>query len=152
MVPYVLGVTPADVLLLFCTVSRILEELGVVELPNNEELSCHVLARAIALRMYGSFPSVNLRTQTGYFNGPYDHSWICITSKESPGAWILDVYPVGGIAGQKAGALLWDWRVAGNLYRKKKSVRVRVVGQPQFLSTVRFTSARIAETKRALGL
>lgn len=154
MKPYVLSVVPEDVLSFFSDVSRVVEGLEDVTLPEGRELSCHMLTRALSARMHNKkSSSVRLRTRTGLFNGRYTHSWLLVSSVSNPGSeWIIDAYPVGALAGSRCGVLLWDASVVTNLYEYLEATSESVRRSPDFARCVRATSDAVSRTKKALGL
>lgn len=151
---YVLRVVPNDVLAFFRDVSRVVENLGEVVLPQGCELSCHVLTRALSARMHNRKRSMlRLRTRTGLFNGRYSHSWLMVSpASDLRSEWIIDVYPVGSLAGCHGGALLWDASVVANLYEHRDVATEEIRRPPEFNRSVRATSEAVSATKKALGL
>jgi hypothetical protein len=155
MNPHVLELVPDDVRTFFVDVSRVVENLDEVSLPDGELLSCHMLARAISARMHNKkTSSVCLRTKTGFFGGMFTHSWLVATSTQDPfqEEWVIDPYPVGAVVGSSGGALLWARIVARSLYEPREKVTTEVLAKPNFRRHVRAASDAVSRTKKALGL
>lgn len=89
---YVQKILPKEDVIIFNRIKTAIDNLPNLVLGKDEEgrhieLSCHILARAIA-KAFG------LRYADGYFCRIYHHSWV-LTRKGN----IIDVYPVGIFGG-----------------------------------------------------
>jgi hypothetical protein len=95
MVPYVMSRISARTVAEFdqihATIQALPEEdLGVMENDEKVELSCHILARAVAQAL----PWFRLKCIDGQFLQGFNHSWLVTED-----AHIIDVYPVGILRG-----------------------------------------------------
>jgi hypothetical protein len=92
MRPYVRKKLPNQDVIIFNRIKNAIDNLPNLVLGKDEEgrnidISCHILARAIA-KAFG------LRYADGYFCRNYQHSWV-LTGQRN----IIDVYPVGIFGG-----------------------------------------------------
>ena len=94
MTPYTQQFFTQKELGLFARIKNIVESLPDIDLGTKDdgekiELSCHMLARAIA----DFFPGL-ATYEDGYFVDMYEHSWLRLTRGH-----IIDVYPIAMIGG-----------------------------------------------------
>ena len=92
MTPWVSKLIPRKDIVLFEKIKEIVNnfpdiDYGVDKNGKKIVLSCHMLARAIAI-------TFSLECRDGYFYPNYQHSWLKTAKKN-----IIDVYPVGIISG-----------------------------------------------------
>ncbi|MEX1063912.1 MAG: hypothetical protein WD898_01205 [Candidatus Paceibacterota bacterium] len=88
MTPYAITVAPHSDLQVLAKIIKVMEYMPDIELPDKEEVSCHMIARALA----EFFP---VQYKDGYFpRKGYQHSWLVTQTGN-----VIDAYPwaiVGG--------------------------------------------------------
>jgi hypothetical protein len=122
MTPYATRRIPKEDLALFAQIKAAVTTMQDPDLGLNEDgqritLSCHMLARAIAV-VFG------LRVCDGYFsNELYDHSW-----NLTPQNRIIDAYPIGTIGGP----IMFDNGQFSPCHRLYKTRSTRTVSRRRF--------------------
>lgn len=100
MTPWVLSRLPNDDVKIFHRIKTSVAALPDLDLGKDIEYSCHLLARAAALRFA-------LKCVDGTFAAGWEHSWL-----ESESGNIIDVYPVALLGGPVLldGSRISPWR------------------------------------------
>jgi len=87
METYAASRVPREELRIFVKIEKVVQKMAKVELEKNKQMSCHLLARALAR----FFP---VECRDGYFGKCNKHSWLVTKTGN-----IIDSYPVAVIGG-----------------------------------------------------
>ena len=144
MKPYALKVIPPEDVFLFGKIKKAIEDLPHVNLGRDEkgreiELSCHMLARAVAK----FFP---VRVRDGFYANMLPHSWVVTENGH-----LIDIYPMATIGGP----ILIDGSPGApsrKLYRSAPRSYNGEFGKAWFVRSARLVKKELARTMARLGL
>jgi len=139
--PYASSGIPAEELILFHKIEKVIQEMPEIDLGKNEKgekvvLSCHMITRALAR----FFP---LTYKDGYFGNFNQHSWL--VTKEG---LVIDPYPVAVVGGP----ILIDTRFMTGWSSLYQEASFPKLSNPIFLKNVDKVAEAVHQTMKKLGI